>query len=68
MNTSMKYQDNMHHPEACDPTGLGPEKWNIAKSQDKDFKVALMHMFKDLKDNMNKFLKEVWENTSNWMN
>lgn len=31
-------------------TTLGTKKYNIAETQDKDFKIAIMNMLKDLKD------------------
>lgn len=37
---------------------IGPEKYEIAK-QDKNFKIATMSMFKDLKEDMNASLNEV---------
>lgn len=37
---------------------IGPEKYETAK-QDKNFKIAIMSMFKDLKEDMNASLNEV---------
>lgn len=37
---------------------IGPEKYETAK-QDKNFKIAVMSMFKDLKEDMNASLNEV---------
>ena len=35
--------------EPSNPTTAGLEKGNIGKAQDKDFRIANMNMFKDLK-------------------
>lgn len=40
----------MHPAEPTNPTRVGPRKFNIAESQDKDFKIAIMNVFKDLKN------------------
>lgn len=45
------------------PGVIGPEKWDMAETQDNDFKITIMYMFKLLKDNMNKLFGEVCENT-----
>lgn len=37
-------------------TIVGSEKWNITDAQEKDFKTAIMNMFKDLKQDMNESL------------
>lgn len=42
---------------------MGPDKCNIAEAYDKDFKIATMSMFKDLKEDMDKFCV----NTNDWM-
>lgn len=53
---------------------LGPEKSNLAKTQDKDFKIAMMKMFKDIKKDINKWLIKImrkqavkWNNENNSM-
>ena len=38
------------------------QKSNIVEAQDKDAKIAVTAMFKDLKEDMNKSLNEVCEN------
>lgn len=40
---------------------VGPEKSNITEALDKDFKLVIMDVFKDLKEDMNKPLNEVCE-------
>jgi hypothetical protein len=35
-------------PEARNPIAIGSEKNDLAESQDKDFKVAVMNTFKDI--------------------
>lgn len=59
-NTNSQY--NMPHPEARNPVIIRAEKCNPADAQDKDFKTAIMNMFKDLKENINKCLNEDSEN------
>jgi hypothetical protein len=36
--------------DPSNPTPVGPEKCKTAESQNKDFKIAIMSMFKDLKE------------------
>lgn len=43
-------------PEASKLIVIGPKKSNLADTQDKDFKIAMM--FKDLKGTMNKCFNE----------
>lgn len=43
-------------PEGSNHTVTGPEKSNLAEAQDKDFKVSIMNMFKDLKEDTNNAL------------
>lgn len=53
-------QVNMSLMEPSNPTALGPEKYNVAEAQDKDLKLALMNMVKDLKSQISpvkKFMK-----------
>ena len=38
--------------EARNSIIVGSEKCSIAETQDKDFKTAIMNMFKDLKEDM----------------
>ena len=46
---------------------LGPEKDNWAKANKNHFIIAIVDIFKDLKEDMNKFLNEEHKNTSNWI-
>lgn len=41
---------------------MGSEKYNLAETQDKDFRLAIRNMFKDLKEAMHKYLNEDHEN------
>lgn len=45
----MNSQENMSPSEASNPIAVGPEKCNVATAQDKDFKMTIMNIFKDLK-------------------
>lgn len=45
----MNSQDNMPSPEASNPIATCPEKSNLAETQDKDFKIRIVNIFKDLK-------------------
>ena len=49
-NTINDSQDNMSLPEPSNPMTIGHEKDNTAKSQDKDSKITITNMFKDLKE------------------
>lgn len=53
--------------EPSNPTTLWPEKCNIAESQDKNFKIAIMDMIKVCKEDINKSINEIYENTNNGM-
>lgn len=44
----------MTSPESSHPNAVGAEKLNRAEAQDKDFKIAIMNMLKDLDDDINK--------------
>lgn len=44
-------------------TTVDTEKSNIAEAHDKDFKIVVQNMSKDLKEDMDKSLKEICENT-----
>ena len=46
------------------PTKVGPERRNIAEAQGKDFKLAFMNMLEVLEGEINKSLKEIYENTN----
>lgn len=49
-------QDNMSCPEISTPIVIFPEKDNLADTQDNDFKIAIIKMLKELKENKNKCL------------
>lgn len=57
--TNMNNQDNMPLPEASNPIGISPEKNHLAEAENKDFKIAIVDMLKDLKEDMNALLKTV---------
>lgn len=61
-------QDSGPPPEAINPTAMLPEKRNLDETQNMDFKIAIMTMFKDLKDHMNKYLIEDLGNRKNKLN
>lgn len=42
---------------------VGPGKHKIAKRQGKNFQLAILNVFKDVKEDMNKSLNKVYENT-----
>lgn len=53
LKTSQKQtavKTNFYPPEFNHLTTADPEKYTIAEAQDKDFKMAIMNMFKDLKE------------------
>lgn len=54
---NMNNQDNMSSPEIRTPIVMFPEKGNLADAKDSYFKVAMMNMYKEPKDDMNKRLK-----------
>lgn len=51
---NMNSQEKMSPPEPNNPVIEGPEKCSIAKAQDRGFKIAIINIFKDLKDKRNK--------------
>lgn len=54
--------------EINNPIKVGPKKCYKTKAQDKHFKRANMNIFKDLKEDMNKFLNEDHRNTKKKFN
>lgn len=44
-------------------TIVNPKKCNIIEVQDTDFEIAIMNMFKNLKEDTNKSQNEVYGNT-----
>jgi hypothetical protein len=63
-NTAINSEDNMPPPEPSNATIVGLEKCNLVEAQDKDFKISIMIMFKDLNDDMNKALYVVYKSTN----
>lgn len=63
----MNNQDSMPCPEAHNSTVIFPEKTNLFKSQDSDFKIAIINLFKDLKD-VNKFPTKDYKYTNVQLN
>lgn len=55
----------MFSPELSNPATAGPEKYSVAEAQDKDFKIAIMNVCKDLKEEMNKSLNKACETLTN---
>lgn len=54
----------MPSSETSNSSTIVQKKCNRAEVQNKNFKKTIMNMFKDLKDNSNKDLKEICENTT----
>lgn len=50
------------------PTVTGPKKSNSAEVQDKDFKIAIINMFKVHEKDVDKWLNEDHESTVEWNN
>lgn len=55
----------MFSPELSNPATAGPEKYSVAEVQDKDFKITIINVHKDLKEEMNKFLSKAYETLTN---
>lgn len=47
--------------ESSNPTAVGLEKCNIAERQDKDLKIAIMFMLKNIKHGIHKSINEIHE-------
>lgn len=58
-NTKMDIQDSGPPPETSNPMAIFPGKRNLDETQNMDLKIAIMTMFKDLKDHMSKLIKTV---------
>lgn len=56
-------EDAVSLEETNNATTVGPGKYNIAETQDKDFLMACMDMFKDLEKEVNNTINEIYENT-----
>ena len=52
-------QNNTFLPESGNLTVLDPEKCNINESPGRDFKIAIMSMFRDLKEEINPLMKSM---------
>ena len=50
----MNNQDNITPSETSNPIVIDAEQRNLAEVQDKDFQTAIMNLFEDLKEDMNK--------------
>lgn len=59
----MKTQHNGPPSEASNNFIIGPKKSNTAETHDKDFKIKIRDMLKDLTEDINKFLSRDCENT-----
>lgn len=57
----------MPPPDSSDPTTVDPGKCNTAEAQDKYFKIAVMNMIKDHKEDMIKYINAICENTNSGM-
>lgn len=62
-NTINKTQGNMTSTEPSCPATTNPGYPNETEAQEEDFKFNLMKLIKAFKKDMNKFLKEIHENT-----
>lgn len=56
-------QDHVFLLEPSNLTIVDPEYFNIDKARDKSFKIVFMSMIEVLKENMNKSIYEIYENT-----
>ena len=63
-NTANNNKDSTSSTRAQQPYHTGPENCNIVKAQDTDLKITFINMIEVLKEDMNKSLKEIQENTS----
>lgn len=57
-------KDNICLLEAINSTMPSPERATQADTQNKNFKIAITYMFKDLKDDINEFISEIYESTN----
>lgn len=63
-NTNMNNQDNMLPVEATSAITIGPEKYNLAETQDMHFQRAIMNMSKDFKEGVELMPNRSCENTN----
>ena len=54
----------MSAQEPSNLTTVGPENCNTAEAQDKDLKVDITNMIEVPEEDVNKSLKEIYENTN----
>lgn len=63
-DTITNAKDKISPPEPSSLTTVGPEKYSTAEAHGKDFKIAIMSLFRDLKENVSISINEVSENTN----
>ena len=63
-STIINSQDNISPLEPSNSTKAGPEDYKIAEAHEKELKTAFMKMIEVLNEEMNKSLKEIYENTN----
>lgn len=61
----MNNQNNVSPAEARNPIVTCPEERNLAETQDKDYIIAIILMFKDFNKYINKCLNKDHDNTNN---
>lgn len=64
----MDSQDSSLPSEPRNPITVGPERCNTAEAQDRDFKITIRNMVKDLKEDVNKFFSADCDNTKKQLN
>lgn len=64
----MYNHNNRSLPEISTPAALSPEKSNLVDTQDNDFKMVIINMFKKFKEQMHTFQSQGRENTSKQLN
>lgn len=58
-NTTKNSQNGMSPLVSTNPTTVGLEKCNVAEVPDKDFKIAILNIIKNLKKGMNKSTSKI---------
>lgn len=56
-------QANMFPQKSSKPTTASPKNCNISEVQDKDHKIVYINMIEDLKEELSKSIKEIYENS-----
>lgn len=64
-NTVNNSQGNMFPTETGNPTTIDSEKGNITETQDKDLRTVFMDIIEIHKNDVNKSIKENYENPNN---